>query len=195
MPTGRSSTSTPGSFVLVLGIGEPEAALAAGEERAGDFGEVLLHRVERLGEALLDGVGELLAELLELGEALLEVDALRGELLEALLLGLVLLLRERIDGAELLAAALEALDRRGERVAVVSLCRLVGAGRLAAATRLVGFGAETRGLDLDGGGGLGHRGELLPQLDLGGAELAELRAELGCLAGVPFAEPLLEALC
>ena len=170
-----------------------EAALAAGEERAGDLVEVLLHRVERLGEALLDRVRELLAELLELGEAVLEVDALRGELLEAHLLGLVLLLRERIDGAERLAAALEALDRRGERVAVFSLGRFVGARGLAAAARFVGFGAEPRGLDLDGGGGLGHRGELLANLDLGGAELAELCAELGRRSGVSFAERRLEA--
>ena len=63
-----------------------------------------------------------------------------------------------------------------------------------AAARFVGFGAEPRGLDLDGGGGLGHRGELLSQLDLGGAELAELRAELGRRSGVSFAERRLEAL-
>ena len=160
----------------------------------GDLGKLLLHRVERLGEAALDRVGELLAELLELGEALLEVDALRGELLETHLLGLVLLLRERIDRAERLAAALEALDRRGERVAIVSFRRLVRAGGLEAAARFVGFGAEPRGLDLDAGGGLRHRGELLAQLDLGGAELAELCAELGCGSRVSFAERRLEAL-
>src|SRR5581483_5852677 len=92
-----------GLLPLLLGLGEPQAALAAGEERAGDLVEVALDGVERLREAALDRVRELGAELLELGEAFLEVGALRGELLEAHLLGLVFLGRERVDGAELLA--------------------------------------------------------------------------------------------
>jgi chromosome segregation protein len=44
--------------------------------------EVALHRVEGLGEAPLDRLGQLGAQLLELGEARLEILALRRELVE-----------------------------------------------------------------------------------------------------------------
>ena len=68
-------------------------------------------------------------------------------------------------------------------VAVVALGRLVGVCLLEPAARLVGLGLEPRGLDLDGGDGFGRGRELLPQLDLGRAEPAELRAELAAARG------------
>ena len=76
----------PGCSSSSSGLGEPQAALAAGEERRRDLGEVALHRVEGLVEPALDRLGQLGAQLLELGEALLEILALRRELLEARLL-------------------------------------------------------------------------------------------------------------
>ena len=102
---------------------------------------------------------EVVAQLLELVEARFEVRALRRELDEPLLLLLVLLLRERVDLAERLAAALEPLDALGELVAVVAFGRL-GAGRFEPAARLVRLGLDARALDVDRAeplGGLGGR--------------------------------------
>jgi len=101
--------------------------------------EVPLHGLEGLGEAPLDGLGQLRTELLELVEARLEVGPLRRELVEALLLGLVLLLRERVDLAERLAAALEPLDRVRELVAVVAFGRRVRVRMLEPAAGLLGL--------------------------------------------------------
>src|SRR5205823_6270185 len=106
----------------------------------GDLGKVALHRIERLVEPALDSLRQLGAQLLELGEALLEILALRRELLEARLLDVVLLLCEWVDLAERLAAALEALRPLGELVTVVALGTVVGAGVLEPAPGLVGLG-------------------------------------------------------
>ena len=63
-------------LALVVGLGEAQPALAAGEERRRDLGEVLLDRREGLLEAPLDRLGQVAAQLLELLEAALEVGAL-----------------------------------------------------------------------------------------------------------------------
>src|SRR5207253_920798 len=91
--------------LAVVVLGQPQAAVAAREERRRDVGEVLLDRGERLGEAALDRLGQVAAELLELAQARFEVGALPRELVEPLLLRLVLLAGERVDLAELLVAA------------------------------------------------------------------------------------------
>src|SRR5215210_3000464 len=141
----------------MLGVGvfldwlrQPQAALAAREERRRDLGEMLADRGERLVEAPLDGLCQLHAQLLELLQARLEILALLDELGQALLLALVLLLRQRVDLPERLAAALQALD---------PLRALVALGRLRA--RLLqappGFRCltlEPRPLDVDAAGTL-----------------------------------------
>src|SRR3954471_1389090 len=139
----------PGLLVLLLRLGQPEPPLAAGEERCGHLAEVLLDRRERLGEAGLDRPCQVVAELLELVEALLQVGALHRELLEPLLLGVVFLLRERIDLAELLAALLRARELLGELVAVLALRRL-GRGGVEPPLCLVVLGIRARQLDVDG---------------------------------------------
>src|SRR5262249_8918264 len=135
--------------LLVLRLDQLQPSFPAGEERRCDLGEVLLNRVERLRKAALDGFLELCAQLLELGEALLEVLALCRQLLEPRLLRVVLLLRERIHLPERLAAALEALRALGELVAVVALGALVGARMLEPAARLVGLRLDACDLDVD----------------------------------------------
>ena len=142
---------------------------------------------EGLGETALDRLGQLVAELLDLLEARLEIRALGRELLQPHLLRLVLLLGERVDLAERLAAALEPLDGRGELLPVVALGRLVGIRVLETAARLVGLGVEPRGLDLDGGDRFGSGRELLAQLDLGRSEPAQLGAELAAATGARVA--------
>src|SRR5207247_6286162 len=112
-------------LVVVLGLGEAQVALAAREDGRRHVGEMAADGVERLGEAPFDRLRQLVAQLLELGEARLEIRPLGDELLEALLLGLVLLVRERVDLAERLAAALEPLGCGNELLAVVALRRLV----------------------------------------------------------------------
>ena len=157
-----------------------------GKSVAATSWKLRLHRVEGLGETPLDRLGQLGAELLELGEARLEILALRRELVEPRALGVVLLLRERVHLAERLAAALEALRALGELVAVVALGALVGARMLEAAARLVGLGFDARDLDVDRGHGLRGARQRLAQLDLGRAEPAQLVAELAraCAARV-----------
>ena len=194
MPAGRSSTSIPGSPSLVLGLGQAQPSFAAGEERSGDLGEVALDSRERLGEAALDRLDQVVPELLELVEAPLEVGALGRELLEALLLGLVLLLRERVHLAELLAAALEPLDSDCELVAVVTLGRL-GPRRLEPSRSLGALRVDPRELDVRRGNAVAGLAGGTPQLDLVGAEAAQLRAQLGGARGIGLAaQSRLEAL-
>src|SRR5207248_2949546 len=98
--------------LLVPRLGQSEPALAAREQRCRHFREVLLDSCERLGEALLDRPGKVVAKGRELFEASLQVLALRLELEQPLLLLVVLLLREGIHLAETFTAALEPLDLR-----------------------------------------------------------------------------------
>src|SRR5262249_6625448 len=84
-------------LVLLLGVGQAQPALAAGEQRRRALGEVRLDVRERLGEPLLDRARQVVAQLLELREARLEVLPLRRELDQPFLLLFVLLLRQRID--------------------------------------------------------------------------------------------------
>src|SRR5581483_1436939 len=114
----------PRLLALLAVLRHPQPALPAREERRRHLVEVPLDRGERLGEARLDRVRQVVPELLELGEALLEVVALGGQLLQPRLLRLVLLLRKRVDLAELLPPALVPDELLGELVAVVALGRL-----------------------------------------------------------------------
>src|SRR5262249_29174722 len=104
----------------------------------------------------------------ELAQALGGVGALAGEVVEPLLLRLVLLARERVHLAELLAPAFEALELRGELVAVAVVDRLrarcIEAALCAGALR-IGAGE----LDV----------ERAQPLGLLGPEAAKLGAELG----------------
>src|SRR3954469_9071230 len=138
-------------LVGIVALDELEPPLAAREERPGHLGEVRLHRGERLVEAPLDGLGQLVAQLLELLERRLEVGALRRELLEPRLLRVVLLLRERVHLAEPFAPALETLRDRGALIAVAPSRALVGPRVLEPAPRLVGLRLDARHLDVDRG--------------------------------------------
>src|SRR5262249_38667601 len=154
----------PGLAVLLVGLGQSQPALPAGEEAFDDLREVQLDGGEGLLEALLDGLGEVTAKGLELGEAALEVFSLGRELVEALLLGLGLLLREGVHLAELLPAALEPVELRGEAGAVVALGGL-GAGGVEAALRLVALGVDARELDVERTRALGARGQVRAKLN------------------------------
>jgi hypothetical protein len=175
--------------VLLVGLDEAQAALAAREERRRDLLEVRRDRGERLVEAAVDRFRQLVAEGGELGERRLEVDALLGELVEPHLLVLVLLARQWVDLPERLAPRVEARDPHRELVAVDLLG--VDAGRvlgdvpargdrlIQASLRLDCLSLEPRQLDLDGGRALGDLVGRLPELDLARTEAAQLRSELG----------------
>ncbi len=156
-----------------------QPAVAAREERRRYFLEVSADRREGVVEAPLDGLGELGPELLELLQARFEILALSDELGEALLLALVLLLRERVDLAEGFAAALEPLDPRRQLLAVVAFGRL-RAGVLEPAPRLRGLGVEPRTVDVDGRPPLARLCGRPPGLGFLRAEPPELRGELAC---------------
>ena len=111
LPAGRSSTSIPGSSPSSSGSVRRSRPSPPGKRVAATSWKCRSTAVEGLGEPLLDRLGQLPPELLELVEAALEVGPLRDELLQPLLLGLVLLLRERVDLTELLAPPLEPLER------------------------------------------------------------------------------------
>src|SRR4029078_6044347 len=87
--------------------------------------------IDLRGEAPVDGLRQLVAERRQLGERRLEIRTLGRELLETLLLGLVLLLGERIDLPERLATRFEPGHARGELVAVdvVVVVRRLNLGR------------------------------------------------------------------
>src|SRR5215831_5529921 len=122
---------------------------------------------EGLREPELDGLGELHPQLLELLEALLEVEPLRAKILEPLLLCLVLLPGERIHHPEPGAPRLEPVRLRRELVAVVALRGLGGSRRLEPPPRLVRLAVDARELDLGRREPLARLLELLPKLDLG----------------------------
>ena len=156
LPAGVISISTPSlssGVVLVfvfLGLGrfglgvaatehgaragvlahEPQRAAAAREEVADDLLEVLGRGLERLLEGFLDAPVGVLDELGQLTQRGLHVLAHALELLHVLERFLVLGLRERVDRAELLTAALQALDRLVQVRALVVAERLLGRLRL-----------------------------------------------------------------
>ena len=176
----------PRLLVVALGLGEAEPPLAAGEQRRGHLGEVRLHRRIRLGEAAVDRLRQLAAQLVQPGEAQLQVRGLRAQLGEMLLLAVVLLLRERVDAAECLPAALEPLERCLQLFARAVGCVLARLPE--AAPRVRRLGIEPSELDLDlrnSGRGLmrlsSHvrlaRGEVS---QTGGQRRGERAAGLGC---------------
>ena len=117
------------------------------------------------------------AELLELGERPLEIGPLRAQLLEVLLLPLVLLLRERVDAAELLAPALEPLELRQQLVAR----RPRRAPRSASASRrrASAASASSRASSTSTAARpLAALGRLVPELGLRGAEAPQVGSEL-----------------
>ena len=89
-----------------------------------DLGEVALHLGVRLVEALGDRGGEVADQPAQLAQRPLEVGDLLAGLVVAAPRLLVLLLGERVDRAELLAAALEPLDLVRERGLLVGRQRL-----------------------------------------------------------------------
>ena len=101
--------------------------MAAREQVLDDLLEVLRRGREGLLEGLLDATVGVADQALELAQRGLEVLALVLELLHVLERLLVLGLGERVDRAELLAAALQALDAGAQRVALLSGA---GPGRL-----------------------------------------------------------------
>ena len=111
--SGGGSPPTHRARAASLGLHEPQAPAAAREEVLDDLLEVPRGRLEGLLERLADAPVGLLDQPLELGERALEVGALRLELLDVRHRLVVLLLRERVHGAELLAPALQALDPLG----------------------------------------------------------------------------------
>src|SRR5204862_7794003 len=128
-------------------------------------------------EPPLDRLRELHAQLLELGKALFEILALRGQLLEPRLLRVVLLLRERVHLAERLPPALQPLGTLRELVAVVALGALVRPRMVETAPRLVRLRLDARDLDLDRRDACRSVRQRLPQLDFGRAEPTQLLSE------------------
>ena len=130
--SGSSASGLLGSGAAVLGVSppstragpvlvghQPQPAAAAGEQLRGDLLEVSRRRLERLLERLADlpvGVGD---QLLELAQRGLQVVALALELLDVLERLGVLLLGERVDRAELLAAPRQPLDAAAQRLALL----------------------------------------------------------------------------
>ena len=108
----------------------------------------------------------------------LEVGALGRELVETLLLGLVLLLGQRVHLAELLAAALEPGEAHRELGGVVALDRL-GPGLGETPLRLVVLCTRAREVDVDRGQPLRRLHGCPAKLDLLRAEAAEVGPELG----------------
>src|SRR3954469_4029024 len=133
---------------------------------------MLLHGGERLLEAPLDRLGQLLPQLLELCEAPLEVLALRRELRQPLLLLLVLLLRERMDRAERLTPALKPEQALRQRLAIVAL-RGLGAGIVDPSLRSGPLGIQPRELDLDRRRPLPDLRGFAPELGLAGSQLPQ----------------------
>src|SRR5215208_5003515 len=125
------------------------------------------------------------AQLLELLEALLEILALRDQLVDALLLALVLLLGEGIDLAERLPPPAELIQRLPELFAVVSLGGL-GCGCFEPACRLAALGRNGRELDVDRPGAFPGFAGFAPEVRLGCSELPELGGQLArpCAAGI-----------
>ena len=199
LPAGRSSTSIPGSSPSSSSrLGQAQPALAAGEERRGDLGEVAA-RPRRRSPRSGARPSRVRSPRSCSSSSRLRSRSARcvGELVEALLLGLVLLLRERVDLAELLAAALEPLELLGELVAVLALGRLGAAAssRRCASSRSASVRASSTSIAASrspAGGGA------LAQLDLlarrAGAAPRRARSCAPRVGLDPLAERRLEAV-
>src|SRR4051812_37060736 len=164
---GRPQLDLDPGFRLVVvpfGLRQPQPSLAAGEQRLRHVCEVALDRLESLLEPPLDGLRQVVAQLLQLGQRRLEIGALRRQLVQALVLGLVLLLREGVDLPELLAAALVAVELLGELLARPLLRRLRAGGR-EATLRLVTLGVPPRELPADPPQPLGRGAPGAPEVD------------------------------
>ena len=144
MPAGWISSSTPGSAGSLAcagsvaspaspaprrpprGVGQHAAPATAREERSDDLVEALLHLRERRREALADLAREAADDALELAHGGRQVVDLRAHVVEPLALLLELLLGQRVDGTELAAAPLEALDARRQPRELLGRQRLDG---------------------------------------------------------------------
>src|SRR5207244_1304005 len=108
-------------------------------------------------------------------EAPLQVLALRDELGEALALALDLLLRQRVDRADVLEPAPRPLEPRRELVPLVAFLDGCVTGLLPQRREL---GSEARSVDLERGRALAGLRRLAAQLGLRGPEPAKLCSEL-----------------
>src|SRR5262249_14341469 len=133
---------------------EPQPPATAGEELLGELLEVLRRRRERLLERLADLAVGVADQAVQLAQRRFEGGAPALQLLDVRERLLVLLLRGRVGGPELLAAAREALDPLRERGALGVRQRLrrrlrlqaerlreraqLGAGLAGAVARLLG---------------------------------------------------------
>ena len=178
LPAGRSSTSTPGSPPSSSASTSRSRPSPPGKSVDGDLLEVLCDSGEGLREAALDRRGELRAELLELVEASLEILALRLQVVEPLLLGLVLLARERVHLAERARRTSSRSTRVSELVTVVAFGRLDLACGLESPSQRPRLSVDPGDLDLRRGQARARLLELAAEVHLGRAERAELLAEL-----------------
>src|SRR5215207_553810 len=159
-----------------------------------ELGHHLLEAAGRRLEGLLEGRSDLPVgaadQRAQLGDRLLQVLALLGELGDVLARLLVLPLRQRIDRADLLAVALQPrqprLDRlallvskRGIRRAQLLAERLPQASELGGA--LVALAAQLCGLDLGDRHRLARLTQLALQPKLLLGALAELRSDVGAV--------------
>src|SRR5829696_5132252 len=185
-----------GAWAGVLAY-QPQPPPAPREQLADDLLEVLRGRRERLLERVADPLVGVANQALELAQSGLEVLALALELLDMLDRFRVLLLRERVDGPELLAPAPEPLDATLEVRALGVGQRLVGGLRLEAelrrqllelAARVLVAVARLLRPDFAAGDVLAARLQARLDLDL----LLRARAQLGgeALAGVAVGDQL-----
>src|SRR5215207_1932436 len=185
-----------GAWAGVLAY-QPQPPPAAREQLADDLLEVLRGRRERLLERVADPLVGVADQALELAQGGLEVLALALELLDMLDRFRVLLLRERVDGPELLAPAPEPLDATLEVRALGVGQRLVGGLGLEAelrrqllelAARVLVAVARLLRPDFAAGHVLAARLQARLDLDL----LLRARAQLGgeALAGVAVGDQL-----
>jgi hypothetical protein len=105
----------------VVGVGEHQPALAAGEQPGEDPLEGLLDVAVRLGEDLLDPLVDLLDDVEQVAPGLLQVVELFGQEPVPLLHRVVLLQRERVDPPELVECALGRPEPLGHLRPVVRL--------------------------------------------------------------------------
>ena len=170
---------------------EPQAPAAAGEQVLDDLLEVARRGGEGLLEGLADAAVGVADEALELAQRGLEVLALGLELLDVREGLGVLVLRERVDGAELLAARQQATQPRLQACALLRVeCFDGGLGgepelrgqRAERRPRLLGAVARLLRADLAAGDRLGALRQAPVGRALRGGALAQLAGQ--ALAGL-----------